>query len=357
MYQNRLEALRGKMKEHALSQVLVTDAASIFYLTGKWIEAGERLLVLLVKEAGKPCLFINELFPEKESEELDFVWLKDTSDAIIILSEHLEKGKTIGVDKNWPSGFLIGLMKTMGTSDVENSSILLDQIRAVKDEEEKKLMRAASRLNDEAMHILIESLEENMSELEAEDLLKKIYFDLGAEGFSFTPIIAFDKNGANPHHENGGRLLKHGDAVILDIGCRKNNYCSDMTRTIFFGEAGEKEKEVFETVLEANKKAISLVKPGVRFSDIDRAARSVIEEKGYGPYFTHRTGHSIGIEVHETGDVSSANDSLLEPGMIFSVEPGIYLEGKFGVRIEDLVLVTENGCEVLNSYPKELYVK
>lgn len=357
MYQNRLEALRGKMKEHTLSQVLVTDAASIFYLTGRWIEAGERLLVLLVKEEGKPCLFINELFPEKESEELDFVWLKDTSDAIGMLSEHLEKGKTIGVDKNWPSGFLIGLMKTMGTSDVENSSILLDQIRAIKDEEEKKLMRAASKLNDEAMHMLIESLEENMSELEAEDLLKKIYFDLGAEGFSFTPIIAFDKNGANPHHENGGRLLKQGDAVILDIGCRKNNYCSDMTRTIFFGEAGEKEKEVFETVLEANKKAISLVKPGARFSDIDRAARSVIEEKGYGPYFTHRTGHSIGIEVHETGDVSSANDSLLEPGMIFSVEPGIYLEGKFGVRIEDLVLVTEDGCEVLNSYPKELYLK
>lgn len=345
------------MKASELSQVLVTDAASIFYLTGRWIEAGERLLVLLVKEEGKPVLFINELFPEKESEELDFVWLKDTSDAIGVLSNHLVEGKTIGVDKNWPSGFLIRLMKTMNTTDVENASVLLDAIRAIKDEEEKKLMRAASKLNDEAMHILIESLEENMSELEAEEILKKIYFDLGAEGFSFTPIIAFDKNGANPHHENGGRLLKHGDAIILDIGCRKNNYCSDMTRTIFFGEAGEKEKEVFETVLEANQKAISLVKPGMKFSEIDRAARSVIEEKGYGPYFTHRTGHSIGIEVHEAGDVSSVNDALLQAGMVFSVEPGIYLEGKFGVRIEDLVLVTEDGCEVLNSYPKELYVK
>lgn len=357
MYQQRLEALRVKMNEAKLPQVLVTDAASIFYLTGKWIEAGERLLVLLVKDEGKPKLFINELFPEKETEDLEFVWLKDTSDAIGILSGFLEKEKPIGVDKNWPSGFLIRLMKTMGTSDVENSSVLLDAIRSIKDEEERNLMRAASKINDEAMHLLIESLEENMSELEAEELLKKIYFDLGAEGFSFTPIIAFDKNGANPHHENGGRLLKHGDAVILDIGCKKNHYCSDMTRTIFFGEAGEKEKEVFETVLEANKKAISSVRPGVRFSDIDRAARSVIEENGYGPYFTHRTGHSIGIEVHETGDVSSTNDDVLQPGMIFSVEPGIYLEGKFGVRIEDLVLVTDEGCEVLNSYPKELYVK
>lgn len=357
MYQKRVDALRVKMLEAHLNQVLVTDAASIFYLTGRWIESGERLLVLLVKQEGNPVLFINELFPEKEIPGVDFVWLKDTSDAIGILSGFLQQGETIGVDKNWPSGFLIRLMKTMGTSDVENSSLLLDEIRSIKDEEEIRLMKDVSKINDEAMHLLIEVLEENMSELEAEGLLKKIYTDLGAEGFSFTPIIAFDKNGANPHHENGGRLLKHGDAVILDIGCRKNSYCADMTRTIFFGEAGEKEREVFETVLEANRKAIALVKPGMKFSDIDRAAREVIEQKGYGPYFTHRTGHSIGIEVHEYGDVSSANETLLKPGMIFSVEPGIYLEGAFGVRIEDLVLVTEEGHEVLNHYPKDLYIK
>lgn len=356
MYQKRVDALRVKMLKAHLNQVLVTDAASIFYLTGRWIESGERLLVLLVKQEGNPVLFINELFPEKEIPGVDFVWLKDTSDAIGILSGFLQQGETIGVDKNWPSGFLIRLMKTMGTSDVENSSLLLDEIRSIKDEEEIRLMKDVSKINDEAMHLLIEVLEENMSELEAEELLKKIYTDLGAEGFSFTPIIAFDKNGANPHHENGGRLLKHGDAVILDIGCRKNSYCADMTRTIFFGEAGEKEREVFETVLEANRKAIALVKPGMKFSDIDRAAREVIEQKGYGPYFTHRTGHSIGIEVHEYGDVSSANETLLKPGMIFSVEPGIYLEGAFGVRIEDLVLVTEEGHEVLNHYPKDLCI-
>ena len=129
-----------------------------------------------------------------------------------------------------------------------------------------------------------------------------------------------------------------------------------MTRTVFFIELSEKAKEVYETVLEANMKAIEKVKPGVRFSDIDAAARKVIEEKGYGKYFTHRTGHSIGIEVHEYGDVSSSNDDLLKPGMIFSVEPGIYLEGELGVRIEDLVLVTEDGYETLNKYPKELQI-
>jgi Xaa-Pro dipeptidase len=217
-------------------------------------------------------------------------------------------------------------------------------------------MREASRLNDDAMTMLIDALHEDMTEKEMEDRLREIYDSLGAEGFSFTPIIAYGKNGANPHHENSHRLLKEGDSVILDIGCRKDNYASDMTRTVFYMEVDEKAKEVYETVLKANRKAIDKVKPGVKFSEIDEAARAVIEEKGYGKYFTHRTGHSIGIEVHEYGDVSSANEDLLMPGMIFSVEPGIYLEGELGVRIEDLVLVTEEGHEVLNSYPKDLQI-
>lgn len=344
------------MKEKNLTQLLVTDTASIFYLTGRWIEAGERLLVLLIRQSGKPVLFINELFPEKESEDLDFVWIKDTTDSIALLAEKLEKDKLLGIDKNWPSGFLIRLMETTGSAKVVNSSLLLDLIRSRKDEEEIQFMREASRLNDDAMMMLIDALHEDMTEKEMEDRLREIYDSLGAEGFSFTPIIAYGKNGANPHHENSHRLLKEGDSVILDIGCRKDNYASDMTRTVFYMEVDEKAKEVYETVLKANRKAIDKVKPGVKFSEIDEAARAVIEEKGYGKYFTHRTGHSIGIEVHEYGDVSSANEDLLMPGMIFSVEPGIYLEGELGVRIEDLVLVTEEGHEVLNSYPKDLQI-
>lgn len=344
------------MKEKNLTQLLVTDTASIFYLTGRWIEAGERLLVLLIRQSGKPVLFINELFPEKESEDLDFVWIKDTTDSIALLAEKLEKEEVLGIDKNWPSGFLIRLMETTGSAKVVNSSLLLDLIRSRKDEEEIQFMREASRLNDDAMTMLIDALHEDMTEKEMEDRLREIYDSLGAEGFSFTPIIAYGKNGANPHHENSHRLLKEGDSVILDIGCRKDNYASDMTRTVFYMEVDEKAKEVYETVLKANRKAIEKVKPGVKFSEIDEAARAVIEEKGYGKYFTHRTGHSIGIEVHEYGDVSSANEDLLMPGMIFSVEPGIYLEGELGVRIEDLVLVTEEGHEVLNSYPKDLQI-
>ena len=129
-----------------------------------------------------------------------------------------------------------------------------------------------------------------------------------------------------------------------------------MTRTFFYGEPSDEARKVYNIVLEANLKAISSVKPGVRFCDIDKAARDVIESYGYGRYFTHRTGHSIGIEVHDFGDVSAANEDIVKPGMIFSIEPGIYIQGVVGVRIEDLVMVTEDCCEVLNSYSKDLTI-
>lgn len=155
---------------------------------------------------------------------------------------------------------------------------------------------------------------------------------------------------------NDESVVKAGDSIILDIGGTKNGYCSDMTRTFFYQSVSDKSRDVYETVLEANKRAIAAVKPGVPFSQIDAAARDYITEKGYGEFFTHRTGHFIGIECHEAGDVSAANHQLVEPGMIFSIEPGIYLAGEVGVRIEDLVVATTTGCELLNHYPKELTI-
>ncbi len=150
--------------------------------------------------------------------------------------------------------------------------------------------------------------------------------------------------------------LKKGDSIVIDMGCMYQGYCSDMTRTVFYQDVSEKQKEVYQLVLEANIAAEAIIKPGVRLCDIDKAARDVIEKAGYGPHFNHRTGHFIGREVHEYGDVSANFDMPVKEGMIFSIEPGIYIEGEFGVRIEDLVLVTEDGCEILNHYPKDLIV-
>lgn len=356
MKTQRLNAVLDQMKKNSIDQMLISDPYAIFYLTGKMIHPGERLLALYINVNGNNKMFINELFPVTEDLGVEMVWFNDTQNSVEIVSNGIDKNGTIGVDKNWPAKFLLALMDLCPGCKFVNSSYIVDTLRSSKDEEEKDLMRKASALNDEAMKRLKDTINSDLTEKQLANKLSGIYEDLGADGFSFSPIIGFGPTGADPHGTPGDRKVRAGDAIILDIGCVKDNYCSDMTRTVFYKEAPEKAKEVFEIVLEANKRAIALVKPGVRFCDIDAAARDYITEKGYGKYFTHRTGHSIGLECHDMGDVSSVNTDCVQEGMIFSVEPGIYLPGEFGVRIEDLVLVTKDGHENLNNHDKELVI-
>ncbi|RMC98712.1 aminopeptidase P family protein [Clostridium autoethanogenum] len=353
---DRLSKVLEKMKSQSVPQFIVSDPASIFYLTGKWIHPGERLLVLYLNINGDKKLFINELFPLEEDIGVEKIWYKDTDDAVEIISKYTDKNLPIGIDKNWPARFLLRLMELKAGSNFVNGSEIIDRIRMCKDDNERNLMREASRLNDKAIEKLIKLIPEGYTEKKMGKALENIYESLGAEGFSFDPIVAYGVNAADPHHETDNSILKEGEAVTIDIGYIKDSYCSDMTRTVFYKYVPKNSKKVYNTVLEANKRGIEAVKPGVRFCDIDKVARDYIDGKGYGRYFTHRTGHSIGIECHDLGDVSSANSDKVQPGMIFSIEPGIYIPGEIGVRIEDLVLVTEDGCEVLNKYSKDIIV-
>ena len=166
--------------------------------------------------------------------------------------------------------------------------------------------------------------------------------------FTFGP---YGDHGGVPHGVPGERTLKAGEAVVVDMGCVVDGYCADMTRTFFVGE--NTEQEIYDTVLRANLAGIAAVKPGIPFQEIDLAARKIIEDAGYGEYFIHRLGHGIGMEVHEPFDVSATNETIVREGMCFSIEPGIYIPGRVGIRIEDLVCVTKDGCRVLNAYPKD----
>lgn len=356
MKKARLERLVKAMEKANLKQLLITDPASIFYLTGKWIDPGERMLALYINVDGNNKMFINELFPVEEDLGVEKIWFSDTDDPIKLLAPCLDKDSTLGIDKNWPERFLLRLMEFDAVAGYVNGSDIVDRLRMIKDQEEIELLRKASQLNDQAMERLVNEISPEFTEKDLRDKLAEIYKELGADGFSFDPILSYGANAADPHHACGDSKLKEGDSVVLDIGCVKDFYCSDMTRTVFYKTVSEKHKEIYNIVLEANRKAIEAVKPGARFCDIDLTARKIIEDAGYGKYFTHGTGHSIGIEILETGDVSSTNTDILEPGMVFSVEPGIYLPGEMGVRIEDLILVTEDGYENLNSYDKALKV-
>ena len=351
---SRMRNVCCRMEKAGLTQLLVTDPWSIYYLTGKLFQPGERFLGLLLKESGDHRIFINRLFPAPGELGAEKVWFSDTDECMAVVAGYVDPGKSLGIDKMMPARFLLELMERKAADGYRNGSFCVDDTRGCKEPDEQEKMIRASLLNDQAMALFRALVRPGLTEAEAARRVREIYGELGAEGVSFTPIVSFGANAADPHHEPDDTVLKEGDCVLFDVGCRLEGYCSDMTRTFFYRTVSPEQRKVYETVLEANLAAEARMGPGVRFCDLDAAARQVIDRAGYGPYFTHRLGHSIGLEVHEPGDVSAVNTNTAQPGRVFSCEPGIYLPGRFGVRIEDLCMITPQGVMVLNRYPKEL---
>lgn len=351
MKENRLARVRQNMEKAGLSRILVSEPASVYYLTGHWISPGERMLALLITADGEEKLFANKLFALPDT--LPLVEFTDDDDPITALSDCLGEG-TLGVDKTWPSLFSIRLMERRPDIRLTLGSAPVDRARMCKDAEELYLMAESSRMNDQVMDRLLREIHTGITEQEVGARYSALARELGAEGDSFEPLICFGAGCAEPHHATGEARLEAGQTVILDVGLKHRSYCSDMTRTVCAGKADEETKRVYDLVKKANEAGRAAVRPGVPLCEVDKAARSVIEAAGYGAYFIHRTGHGIGLTTHEPPDVSASSNVIAEPGMVFSVEPGIYLPGRLGVRIEDLVAVTEDGAQVLNSCPRDL---
>ncbi len=345
MIQSRFDRVLAEMEPAGLSQLLISDPLSIFYLTGIENHPVERFWALLLRNDSKHVLFSNKLF-NIPATPLTVVTLSDTDNIAENVAPHL-LDETLGVDKNLPARFLLPIVGAKGVSAVLGSDCV-DNVRACKDEAEKALMRRASEINDICIEKVAAFIHDGVTEIECSRYLDQCYAEFGCEGLAFPSIISFGANAADPHHASDGTVIKEGDCIVIDIGCVKDKYCSDMTRTYFWKKADPKHLKLHDVVREAYEKAAALVRPGVPLSALDAAARDHIAAAGYGEYFTHRLGHFIGMEDHEKGDVSSTNHAPAKIDQVFSIEPGIYLPGEFGCRIEDLVIVTENGCEVLN---------
>lgn len=356
MNESRVARIMAQLEPSGVSQMLIVDPMSIYYLTGVWNMPHERFYGLLLKKDGGHIFFLNNLFTIPQDVGIEKVWYSDTDPVMDIVAKYVDSDSPLGVDKDLKARFLLPLMELGAATRFVNTSLAVDTVRGIKDEEEQEKMRAASAINDAAVAKLRTFIHAGVTEQEVADHLMDIYLSLGADGFSFDPLVAFGANAADPHHGPDDTVLKEGDVVLFDIGCVKDGYCSDMTRSFYFGSVSDTHREVYETVRAANEAAIAKVRPGVPLKELDLAARDLITAKGYGPNFNHRLGHFIGLSEHEYGDVSCVNETLAVPGMIFSIEPGIYLTGDTGVRIEDLVLVTEDGCEVLNHFPKALEI-
>ena len=354
MNQARIEKVRENMKQAGLKQIIVTKTESVYYLTGIWVEPIERMMAVYLDDSGRTIFFGNKLFGVLPQEGLEVQEHTDSDNPVEQLAKAVLPGE-LGVDDTWPSCFLIGLMALRSDVKPVMGSLPVDQSTMCKDEEEREKMRKASLIDDQCMDMVIHSVKEGVTEKELSEKVQNFFkaHDCNEVGFS---IVGMSANGADPHHGADQTVLKEGDSIVFDIGAPFEHYWCDMTRTVFYKSVTEEQRKVYETVRRANAAAIAIIKPGMKFKDFDLAARKVIEDAGYGEYFTHRTGHSIGMNEHEKPPVASDCEVVARPGMVFSIEPGIYLPGKFGVRIEDLVLVTEDGCEVLNKYPKDLIV-
>jgi Xaa-Pro aminopeptidase len=248
------------------------------------------------------------------------------------------------------------VQRHLPASFLSDGTMIMDALRLRKDAAEIELMRRAAQISDAALGQVIAKVHPGMTEQEVANMLTLAQRAAGAQKESFETTVLAGANAANPHGKSGDYVLQRGDVLLIDFGAVYHGYVSDITRSFFIGEPGAKEREIYEVVRAANAAGCAAAAPGVPCSEVDRATRKVVDEAGYGPYFIHRTGHGIGIEVHERPYIREGYDALLEPGMTFTVEPGIYLPGEFGVRIEDDILITETGAESLTTFERTLTV-
>jgi Xaa-Pro aminopeptidase len=262
--------------------------------------------------------------------------------------------KRVALDETMRADFALLLLGALPGAEHRFAADTVGALRMRKDKGEYERLKASAGAADRAMQAAFAAIRPGMSETELGDVVRTHF---GSEGAS--PefwIVGGGPNGAFPHHQTGGRRLQEGDAVVIDIGGRKNGYPSDITRMAAVGRPPEGYGQIHTIVEKAVQAALKAVTPGVKASEVDAAARRVIADAGYGEYFVHRTGHGLGVDIHEPPYITATSDTVLEEGMVFSIEPGIYIPGRFGIRLEDIVIVRENGPEVLSALTRDLHV-
>ena len=354
MKESRLARVISNLEHLGLPQFIISDPDSIYYLTGIGYDPGERFLALYLNTDGQAHLFNNHMFPQQPQAGLEIHLYDDTDDYIGMLSAVVASGP-LGIDKFLRAKFLLPLLE--GRHDIEPrlGSEAVDLARLYKDQEEMELLRSASRINDDTMAEVIRRLGEGLTERQMVGVVGEAHLRRGAD-VAYEHLICYGEGCSESHHCSGPATILPGETAIFDIFAPVQHYWCDMTRTVFYQSVSQEQRKIYDIVRAANEAGIAAVQHGIPLSQVDAAARAVIADAGYGDYFTHRTGHGIGLALHEPPDCSAVNQTIIAPGMCFSVEPGIYLPGRWGVRIEDLVIVTETGVEVLNHFTKDLLV-
>ena len=331
------------------------------YLTG-WKEGGhERFVGLFVPANGAPTLVVPAMNAPQAKQTpagiKNVIGWNDESGwhdaAKAAVGASLQTNSVVMVDDELHGVHLLALQSILPGSRFQAIGSTMSRLREIKTTEELANMQKAADQIDAIIEECFHNLHESMTELELQGWFLDAFRKNGTQP-SFTPLICFGANGAMPHHHTGAAVLKAGDVMVIDVGCIYENYASDITRTVAFKSVGDPlAADIYRMVLDAHTAARATAKPGVSGENVDSAARQVIVQAGYGEQFVHRTGHGIGLSTHEPPYIVQGNRELLKPGMCFSVEPGIYLQNRFGVRIENIVHMTADGVQSFNAEPAD----
>ncbi|HEM6303325.1 TPA: aminopeptidase P family protein [Streptococcus suis] len=351
--QARLEKFEAKLAQSEVDGILVTGQNNIYYLTGFW---GTEATVFI---SGKRRLFVTDarytLIAKATVQGFDII---DSRFALAEIAEVIKEDglEKIGFDSEVTYGFYQSLTSIFEGYQLVAMSNFIEDLRMIKDDKEIATIRRACQISDQAFIDVLDFIKPGQTtEMDVNHFLDHRMRQLGAEGASFEFIVASGYRSAMPHGRASEKVILPGETLTLDFGCYYQHYVSDMTRTIHIGHVTDQEREIYDVVLRANKALIEQAKEGVTYREFDAIPREIINAAGYGANFTHGIGHGIGLDIHEY-PYFGKSDEPIKAGMVLTDEPGIYLDDKYGVRIEDDLLITETGCEVLTLAPKELIV-
>ena len=361
-FADRLNRLQTAMTQQSIDLVAIAPTANMRYLLGFAPHADERLSLLLVGRNTIELIIPSVNADQVESHTGRQVrrWA-DADGPERALTEGLKalgltESLALAVDDSMRADILLTLQRVLRPASSTPAGDVLAQLRMLKSAEELERLAAAAVLADQGILAGAAACRPGVTERDVAAAIERSFRENGAEQVDFL-IVASGPNSAFPHHETSGRILEAGDVVLMDIGATRRGYKSDITRVVSLGQPSAELRQVYEAVRQGNEQGRAAVKPGVLARDVDKATRTAIEQLGYGDYFIHRTGHGLGLDVHEPPSVSSTDETILQPSMVFSVEPGVYLPGKFGIRIEDIVVVTETGSRRLTGLDHELIVQ
>ena len=361
-YAERIRRAQQRMRDLKLSALLISAPSDLLYLIGYHFHPSERMTVLAIQPEGQPAIVMPQFETAKLGPEHHFLavhaWTESQNPVQVLASVLEEQGRaaTFAVSEQMWAGFLLGMFEQWPQARFASASTVLTPLRMIKDQDELDALEHAQHIVDATFERICQSAFAGRSELDVQRALTGLRLEMGLDDAYGGIVGSGPQHSASPHHRTGERIIQKGDAVVMDFGGTYQGYHADITRTVHVGPPSQKFRDVYALVEAAHQAAFKAFKVGAPCESVDRAARGLIDAAGYGRYFNHRLGHGIGLDEHEPPYLVAGNTLPLQAGMTFSDEPGVYIPGEFGIRIEDIVAVTDSGAGRFNRSTHELMI-